>query len=407
MKKQSSILSIALSLFFFSVVIGSTAQSQKYKPSDVSVTRSISAGQYASDGKPMVVVTITIKKDAYRGPGRIEEDFSSDFQAVAISTNHASFQTSSGKAEFIWSNIQDDRAITVSYSLEALGKISENQTVTGQFYYQNQSFNIGSTSFTLDVSNLKAYSPVAAAVPSNLSTLDDLYYSVTGNYPPGVTPPPATPAAPAEQSPVVTNTTPAQQTTPPVTTTAPAQQSPAVMNTTPIQQTTPPITNTTPAQQTTPPVTTTTPAVTNTAPVQQSPAVTNTTQPEQSPIVTNITQPEQQQNSPSNAAPETNSSPGNVSNSSELVYRVQIIVVGDKSRLPRFFRRYRITEEPFYDPPNDTPVRVMIGNYTDYNSAKARCNELKNKGLKEAFVVSYYMGKRVAIGEAAAHTQHQ
>ena len=48
----------------------------------------------------------------------------------------------------------------------------------------------------------------------------------------------------------------------------------------------------------------------------------------------------------------------------------------------------------------------MVGNYSDYTSAKARCNELKSKGLTEAFVAPYYMGERITIDEAATHTQH-
>jgi hypothetical protein len=88
----------------------------------------------------------------------------------------------------------------------------------------------------------------------------------------------------------------------------------------------------------------------------------------------------------------------------DVVYRVQLLVVGDKGHLNQFLKRYKITEQPSCEPADDTPARVMIGNYTDYKSAKSRCDELIKKGLKDAFVAPYYNGKRVTIAEAASHT---
>ena len=389
MKKQSSILSFALSLFFFSVIMGSHVQAQQAK-SDVSVTRSVSAGQHASDGRPMVVVTITINKYAYTGPGRIEESFSSDFQATLISGSRATFQSNSGKATFIWNNIQEDRVITVSYSLEAITKTAQNQTVSGQFFYQNQTFSIDPTSFTIDTANLQAYkAPVAN---NNSSTLDDLFSSVSGT------------PAPAQQTPVASTPAPSQQETPMASTPAPApQETPMASTPAPAPQEAPMASTPAPAQQI--PAASTQAATQQETPVASTPAAA-----QQTPAAAQQETPIASTPAPAQQAPADNtaSSPSASSGggSAGLVYRVQIIVVGDRSKLPRFLKQNNITDEIYYDPVTDVPVRVMVGNYADYNSAKARCTELKGKGLTQAFIAPYYMGERITIAEAATHSQH-
>jgi hypothetical protein len=130
--------------------------------------------------------------------------------------------------------------------------------------------------------------------------------------------------------------------------------------------------------------------------MQTAPQVADTSRTEIVPTTSNI--------------PTTNTGPTasstNNTNSSDLVYRVQLVVIGDKSHLSSFLKHYKITEQPSFEPAEETPARVMIGNYTDYNSAKTCCDALINKGLKDAFVAPYYMGKRVTLAEAASHTQH-
>ena len=389
MKKQSSILSFALSLFFFSVIMGSHVQAQQAK-SDVSVTRSVSAGQHASDGRPMVVVTITINKYAYTGPGRIEESFSSDFQATLISGSRATFQSNSGKATFIWNNIQEDRVITVSYSLEAITKTAQNQTVSGQFFYQNQTFSIDPTSFTIDTANLQAYK--APVTNNNSSTLDDLFSSVSGTPAPAQQQAPAasTPA-PAQQTPVASTPAPSQQETPMASTPAPApQEAPMASTPAPAQQI--------PAASTQAATQQETPVASTPAAAQQTPAAAQ----QETPIASTPAPAQQAPADNTASSPSTSSGGG----SAGLVYRVQIIVVGDRSKLPRFLKQNNITDEIYYDPVTDVPVRVMVGNYADYNSAKARCTELKGKGLTQAFIAPYYMGERITIAEAATHSQH-
>lgn len=430
MKKQYSILSLALSLFFFSVVVSSNAQPGS--KSDVSVSRSVSAAQMAADGRPMVVVTVTIKKFAFTGPGKIEEDFSSDFQASVISNGRAVFQTGGGKAYFIWNNIQKDRVITVSYALEAMGKTGNSQTISGQFFYQNQSFPIASSSFTIDASNLPAY----VAPVQDYSPLDDVFYAVSGTNLDGSTRPTPGAAMPATTMPasnsMASNMNSGQHA--PSTTTAPMQTSsstPAVNSSAPMQIQSSSA-NTAPAQQSVPvattPVASSNPTPDNSSANQQSSTANNSssqqnnagnnnssaannTPPQQNTPVANTASQQSSSNNGSsgnNSSPAASSGPAGVGAASApgLVYHVQIIVVGDKSRLSDFLRHYNISDQPVYDPADGTPVRVMVGNYDNYNAAKARATELKNKGIAGAFVAPYYNGQRITIADAASHTAH-
>ena len=87
-----------------------------------------------------------------------------------------------------------------------------------------------------------------------------------------------------------------------------------------------------------------------------------------------------------------------------LVYRIQIATVNTKAKIGPILKRYGITEPPLLENENTTAIKVMIGSYSNYSSAKARADELKHKGLK-AFVAPYYKGERVSLQEAAMHSQ--
>ena len=91
--------------------------------------------------------------------------------------------------------------------------------------------------------------------------------------------------------------------------------------------------------------------------------------------------------------------------SPNLVYRIQIATVADKSKVAPLLKHYGITDEPFLETINATTIKVLIGSYPNYSSGEARVDELKHKGLKAAFVVPYYKGQRVTLQEAASHSQ--
>ena len=91
--------------------------------------------------------------------------------------------------------------------------------------------------------------------------------------------------------------------------------------------------------------------------------------------------------------------------SPNVVYRIQIATVNNKAKIVPILKHYGITEQPLLENENTTAIRVMIGNYPNYSSAKTRADELKRKGLKAAFVAPYYKGERVSLQEAAMHSQ--
>jgi hypothetical protein len=97
---------------------------------------------------------------------------------------------------------------------------------------------------------------------------------------------------------------------------------------------------------------------------------------------------------------------GTVSTSTtNLIYRVQIATINNKSKVAGILKHYHITEASYLETVDSTLVKVMIGPYSSYSLATQRINELKSKGLKGAFIIPYYKGKRITLQEAASHTQ--
>lgn len=381
MKKKITLLPITLGLLFCSVF--STAYSQvKKAKSTTSATRSVSAVQTASDGNQYVVVTITINKDAFKGPGKIEESFSSDLMATSVKNSGATFSSKDGKATFTWSDMGEGREVTVSYSLKPTKSTAENQTITGVFTYSNHPFTIESSSFTIQFTGkavsttkaTKATQSTQSSQPSDgtTNTLEDLYYIIFGNYPGGddeVVAPPVK----SSQAKSSTNTTTASAPQPApkkVETPAPA----------PVQQQQAPVQPTQTAPATTTTTTTSTTATTasssTTAPVAAAPAKT----------------------APAKTSTTTNAT-------GDLVYRIQIAAVGDKSKASEVLKQYGITDEPYLEAANTTTTRVLIGSYPNLSSAKTRMEALKTKGLTGAYIVPYYKGKRISMQEAATHTK--
>ncbi len=376
MKKKITLLPIALGLLFCSVFTSAYAQAKKAK-SNTSATRSVSAVQTASDGNEFVVVTITINKDAFKGPGKVEETFSSDLMASSMKTSGASFSSKDGKATFTWANMSEDREIVVSYSLRPTKATAESQTITGSFTYSNHPYTIESSSFSIKFSGKVTaqgtYKPTQTSQSSGDSgpknTLEDLYYIIMGEYPGGGSDESYTPAPPVKTSSVKTTSTTTTASVAP----APkkAEAAPAVVQQQPVVKEEPKMAPAPVATTSTPQ--TTAPAVVATPPAKTAPA----------PVAT--------------PAPSTTQSTG------DLVYHIQIAAVGDKSKASEVLKPYGITEEPILEAAGNA-TRVMIGNYPNLSSAKTRMDALRAKGLTGGFIVPYYKGKRTTLQEAAKHT---
>jgi cell division protein FtsN len=360
MKKQLSILSVAASLFLCGAYTKSYAQSKRVAKPTTTVNRSMSAKDDATE-----IVTITITKDAYRGHAFIEEDFSSDLQATEISGASASFKSSPGKATFEWDNISEDKTITVSYSLSAIRKTSENQSVTGHLLYQNQTFNMAASNFTIKYTGKMIASYSSSSTPvdaSNTNTLQDLYYVVFGEYPGGM------------QGSTSDNT---YTTTASVNKTAPISKPSKKHEEAP---TPPPVQPKPVVAQAPPPP----PAQPTPTPTPAPAPVDNTAVASPAPV-------------PPAATTSTAATP-------DLVYRIQIAAVGDKSKVPDLLAQDKITDTPYLESVNASITRVMIGAYPNLSSAKARIDQLKASGVTGAYVAPYYKGKRVSLQEAASHT---
>jgi len=80
-----------------------------------------------------------------------------------------------------------------------------------------------------------------------------------------------------------------------------------------------------------------------------------------------------------------------------LYYRIQIVAVNVKYRMTDFNGLSLIFTELI---PNTSIVRYMTGEYYKYVSAREDLPKVRGLGFRDAFIVAYYNGKRISIGEA-------
>ena len=80
-----------------------------------------------------------------------------------------------------------------------------------------------------------------------------------------------------------------------------------------------------------------------------------------------------------------------------LNYKVQIFIT--KSPLPKNDPAFKGLSETEFYVENDY-YKYVAGSFEHLNEAKAYCNNLKNRGFKDAFVVVFRNGNRISIEEA-------
>ena len=80
-----------------------------------------------------------------------------------------------------------------------------------------------------------------------------------------------------------------------------------------------------------------------------------------------------------------------------LYYRIQIVAANVKYRMPYFNGLSLIFTEQI---PNTNIIRYMTGEYYRYVSAREDLPKVRGLGFSDAFIVAYYNGKRISIGEA-------
>ncbi len=60
----------------------------------------------------------------------------------------------------------------------------------------------------------------------------------------------------------------------------------------------------------------------------------------------------------------------------------------------------KITEERYTDETQSYIYKYVVGSYKSVDAAVEACNEVREKGITDAFVVAYYRGKRITMAEA-------
>jgi len=80
------------------------------------------------------------------------------------------------------------------------------------------------------------------------------------------------------------------------------------------------------------------------------------------------------------------------------VYKVQFLVM--KNKTEKLTNKYKMIQTFEVEDSGSNFYRYLTGNFTDYQQAVKYQNELKAKGIKDAFVVAYKNGKRISLKEA-------
>ncbi len=113
---------------------------------DVSGTRTVTpVSTYES------LVTVTVKKGALRGFGKLQESLPEGFTAVAKDNDEAIFSANGRIVKFVWLNLPSKSELTVRYRMIAPAGANGAYTVNGEFGYLvndlTQRAVIGSTAF--------------------------------------------------------------------------------------------------------------------------------------------------------------------------------------------------------------------------------------------------------------------
>ncbi len=82
----------------------------------------------------------------------------------------------------------------------------------------------------------------------------------------------------------------------------------------------------------------------------------------------------------------------------QIVFKVQFLT--SKNKLDQLEGRYRMIDSFEIEPSGMNFYRYLTGNFKDYRDAVMHQQDLKNKGVNDAFVVAYKDGKRIPINEA-------
>ena len=288
-------------------------------------------------------VDITINKGNINGFAKYIETIPAGLVASAKESAGGSFSFVDGKIKYVWVSLPTATSFKISYKVTVVGGTSGTLPIDGSFSHIE---NDETKRFALPVSNVNIMGTGSAAVTN-------------------ATAPPTTTESPAvtkTTEPVTTTEAPVTKSTEPVTTT----EAPAVT-------------------KTTEPVTTT-----------EAPAVTKTTEPTATASATKTTEPVQQDMSASSIP----SPQGNVA------YSVQIAALHNARAPEQLAAMYNINQKVNTEM-QDGYTKYVVGSHKVYKEAHDARDQIKIKGVSDAWVTAYNKGKRITVQEALMITSQK
>jgi hypothetical protein len=300
-------------------------------------------------------VEIMLKKGAIKGFAKLQEEIPEDLVATGLTTAGANFTFSEHHAKFVWPSIPGRDEIRLVYKLISRSALEKNVVLKGEFsYLENE--NTKSISLPIDEIN----------VIKKTEPLD-----TTGN----------------ATKPIANNNTPIE------TNTVAATTNTTTPNT--IENKSEPVITET---KTIPVITETKTEPVNTENKTEPIVTENKTKPV---ITENKTEPVVTENKTDNNKAGTNA-PSN----GKVNYKVQIGAYRNPPSAQRLASRFGISE-PISTDFHDGYSKFLIGSFGEYKKARDHRENVKTKGVSDAFVTAYNSGKRITVQEALMITNQK
>ncbi len=290
-------------------------------------------------------VEITINKGNISGFAKYIEVLPPGFVASASESSGASFSYADGKVKYVWVSLPNTNTVKLTYKVTLAAGVTGTPVIDGSFSYieNDETKKFALPSTTVAVSGNTTAPPVATNTPPTTTTDTPKTNAVT--------PPVAT-----TETPIATNVTP------PTTTTE-----------------TPVATNVTPPTNVVPP-----PTITADTPVTTA-------------SVGNVT--------PDKKATELSAS--NIPNSQgDVAYAVQIAALHNPRTPENLASMYNIKDKVKTEMA-DGFTKYTVGSHKVYKEAHDARDQIKIKGITDAWVTAYNKGKRITVQEALMITSQK
>ncbi len=298
-------------------------------------------------------VELTLKKGSIKGFAKLQDEIPLGFMVTGLETDGSTFSFSEHRAKFVWPSIISKEEIKVSYKMINIGKQTQPLDLKGEFsYIENET----TKRIEVPVTTVNPDGTVSQATPEPIAATKDTTTTVT-----------ATPV----------NTT----------TFTPETKIDSSITSVPTTSTTPVTTNTE------------TPVTTNT--VTETPTNTvavvenkNTDPPE----VKNVKPPIETTTKNNNVIPPPQNGKVN--------YMVQIGAFRRSISSDALSVKFGISEQ-INTQMHEGYNKFLVGNFSEYKQARDHRENVKGKGVSDAFVTAYNSGKRITVQEALMITNQK